>query len=376
MLRESEYYCPDCDDGLDTQQPRRRQFITSMVRTGNFIMSIMPAIVLVACSTLQADSPEPATEVIESAIRKSIPRLETGSAGSAEQRKCFTCHNQGVPVLALVEARRRGFTLDENNLQTQLKHTAASLKRRKTKLLEGRGKTIIEGYALWTLEAGGWTPDETTAAAATFLLVNQKKASHWSNPGNRPPSVGSDFTTTYVALRGLAAFGAEEQEPRIEARRNAVRQWLLRETPGDTEDRVFRLRALMYLNGDNQTVRKATIELMDAQQNDGGWAQTSDMKSDAYATGTVLVALMRAGDVRADHPAVRRGVQYLIDTQLEDGSWHVVSRAKPFQTYFESGFPHGKDQFISIAGSGWATMAMLLTLPERKQAERDDSESN
>ena len=79
---------------------------------------------------------------------------------------------------------------------------------------------------------------------------------------------------------------------------------------------------------------------------------------------------MRAtnGEVRADHPAVRRGVQYLLDTQLEDASWHVATRAKPFQKYFESGFPHRKDQFISIAGSGWATLALLLALPERAQA--------
>ncbi len=57
-------------------------------------------------------------------------------------------------------------------------------------------------------------------------------------------------------------------------------------------------------------------------------------------------------------------MRYLVDTQLEDGSWHVVTRAKPFQTYFETGFPHGKDQFISIAASSWATLALVLTIPE------------
>jgi len=59
---------------------------------------------------------------------------------------------------------------------------------------------------------------------------------------------------------------------------------------------------------------------------------------------------------------VRRGVEYLLSTQLDDGSWHVVTRAEPIQKYFESGFPHGKDQFISMAASGWTTLALLLTL--------------
>ena len=36
--------------------------------------------------------------------------------------------------------------------------------------------------------------------------------------------------------------------------------------------------------------------------------------------------------------------------------------SRPNQTYFESGFPHKKSQFISISGASWATMALALTL--------------
>ena len=32
---------------------------------------------------------------------------------------------------------------------------------------------------------------------------------------------------------------------------------------------------------------------------------------------------------------------------------------RPVQAYFESGFPHGKDQFISAAATNWATMALI-----------------
>ncbi|MDP7017494.1 MAG: prenyltransferase/squalene oxidase repeat-containing protein [Pirellulaceae bacterium] len=336
----------------------------------NTIALIIPAFTVFACAAARADSPEPKREAIASAIRKSIPLLEKGAAGSAKQRTCFTCHNQAVPVFALVEAGRRGFTVDNDNLQRQLKHTAEHLNRRREGLLKGRGKVIIDAYALWTLEAGGWEPDETTAAVSAFLLKNQQKSNHWSNPGSRPPSVGSDFTTTYVALRGMAAFGAEQQRAKIEARTKAAGEWLLSATPVDTEDRVFQLRSLQYIDADEKTVAKSVAELIDAQRDDGGWAQTTDLKSDAYATGTALVALLRTGDVGPAHPAVRRGVQFLLDTQLEDGSWHVVSRAKPFQKYFESGFPHSKDQFISIAGSGWATLALSLVIPEEKTEQR------
>lgn len=322
---------------------------------------------VVMVSSLCADDSVPSPDAIRAAINKSIPLLEKGTKGSAEQRKCFTCHSQAVPVLALAEVRKRGFAIDEKNFKKQLRHTSAHLERGKKKYLSGRGqggKVISAGYALWTLEAGGHTPDDMTAAVTNFLLEYQKDAAHWKQPGSRPPSTGSDFTATYLALRGLAKFGTDQQKPKIEARSKKISKWLLSSSPRDTEDRVFRLRALPYVDAGEDAIKKATKELIESQQNDGGWAQKAKMKSDAYATATVMVALLRAGDVSADHAAVRRGVRYLLNTQIDDGSWHVTTRAKPFQKYFESGFPHGKDQFISITASSWSTLALVLTLPE------------
>jgi hypothetical protein len=39
----------------------------------------------------------------------------------------------------------------------------------------------------------------------------------------------------------------------------------------------------------------------------------------------------------------------------------VHKRAVPVNAYFESGFPHGKFQFISYTGTCWATMALSYT---------------
>jgi hypothetical protein len=171
------------------------------------------------------------------------------------------------------------------------------------------------------------------------------------------------FTTNYVAIRSLQNFGTDEQKKRIDERLGVVRAWLEKTAAKDTEDRVFRLWALKRIGGDAKDVRGAAETLIKDQRGDGGWAQKDDMKSDAYATGTVLVALHEAGGLATNDAVYQRGVKYLLATQKEDGSWHVRSRSKPFQTYFESGFPHGKDQFISLAASGWATTALALALP-------------
>ena len=59
-----------------------------------------------------------------------------------------------------------------------------------------------------------------------------------------------------------------------------------------------------------------------------------------------------AGGLSVADPAYRRGVGFLMKTRRDDGSWHVRSRSFAFQPYFESGFPHGHDQWISTAATG------------------------
>ena len=83
------------------------------------------------------------------------------------------------------------------------------------------------------------------------------------------------------------------------------------------------------------------------------------MQSDAYATAESLVALRATGLVSNDSIEFRKGIAFLLRNRETDGSWRVKTRAIPVQTYFESGFPHGEDQFISYTATCWATLALL-----------------
>ena len=82
------------------------------------------------------------------------------------------------------------------------------------------------------------------------------------------------------------------------------------------------------------------------------------MKSDAYATGQALTALNKCGLLKSGSPQFKKGIQWLLKNQKPDGSWHVKTRSRPIQKYFESGFPHGQDQFISISATCWAVLAL------------------
>lgn len=282
------------------------------------------------------------------AVERAIPLLEKSARVSLAERACFTCHNHAMPYLALKAAGERGFKVDAELQKALLDHASAALGRNRENYAKGKGaggQADSAGWAMWVLAEGGRPPDDTTKAVAHYLGVRDADKGHWVNVSVRPPTEASPFTTTFVAIAGLKPYGEKDV---VEKRSAAARAWLLAAKPKDTEDRVFRLRALAYLGED---VKAAAKELLDTQRPDGGWSQLPEMESDAYATASVLAALPEAN---------AKGVDWLVKAQKPDGSWHVKTRSKPFQPYFESGFPHGKDQFISVHASGWAVVALAL----------------
>jgi len=340
-------------------------------RASNLRIGTLACFLLLLCCgsgpTAVAEEDGPSPEEIRAAVTKSLPLLIAGAEGSRQQRKqCFTCHNQGVPLFALSAAQSRGFEVDPEFFQTQRTFIAAFVQRNQQKFLEGKGtggQADTAGYALWTLDTAGWQADEATAAVTEYFLLFQRERDHWDPVSRRPPTEASAFTTSYVALRGLHTYGTPAQQDRIAQRTAQVRDWLIRSEPKDTEDHVFRLRALALAAAPDEALRSAAASLLALQHPQGGWAQLPDLGPDAYATGTALVALQQTGQLASEAPAYRQGLRFLLDTQQADGSWHVKSRSKPFQIYFESGYPHGKDQFVSIAAGGWATTALCLALP-------------
>ena len=167
----------------------------------------------------------------------------------------------------------------------------------------------------------------------------------------------SDFTATALSLRSLQMYGSEEKSVARAA------EWLASQEPCSTEDRVMQLLGLSWAKAGAETVARRGRELLARQQPGGGWSQLDTPEADAYATGQALLALYTAGILQPTDAAYVRAVNYLLRTQLSDGSWLVVSRSFPLQPYKESGFPHGKDQWISAAGTSWAAMALSLSVP-------------
>jgi hypothetical protein len=312
------------------------------------------------------DPPKP--EAVRAAVEKSLPLILKSTGEYPASRDCFSCHHQAVPVLALATAKERGFAVRAEAIGGPVELTEADLRGSLESYRKGAGQgggVTRAGYALLTLEVGGKEPDEVTDAVTEYLLKKDESRDHWRGSSDRPPSEASEFTATYLALRALAAYGKDGQKDRIAARVKGARRWLEATAPKDTEDRAFRLLAMRAASSPEELVRKATDDLLATRRGDGGWSQLDGGGSDAYATGSALVSLHLAGRLATDSPAYRGGLAFLIADQRGDGSWFVASRSKPFQPYFESGFPHGKDQFISMAATSWAITALSLACPKR-----------
>jgi hypothetical protein len=232
---------------------------------------------------------------------------------------------------------------------------------------DGTDSALSEAYSMVAAQAAGLAPNTATAALARMIATRQTKDGRWRTLDYRPPQTGSPFTTTALAIRALQVYMPRELEGETTKRVSSAAEWLKANTPADTESHVYRVLGLHWAAASPTSITSAARELLAGQRPDGGWAQISRRGSDAYATGQALFALHSAGMLAVTDEAFQRGTRYLLQTQSPDGSWHVVSRihdgAPVSPPFFETGFPHGKDQFTSMSGTNWAIRALSLTLP-------------
>lgn len=67
---------------------------------------------------------------------------------------------------------------------------------------------------------------------------------------------------------------------------------------------------------------------------------------------------------RSNQRCLSQGRRISVEKPISKWAWFVKTRAYPVQPYFESGYPFGRNQWISAAGAGWASLAIANTLPD------------
>jgi ankyrin repeat protein len=315
--------------------------------------------------------PEPATGGIgdpRASVTKSVSRLLDAAPGFRQRTNCISCHHNTLPSLVAATAKRKGVEVDPGRAGKALEDLEAFFKIAVPRMMQGDpavgGEALVTGYALVALAASGHPFDTTTAAMTHWLIARQMPDGRWLGNGlNRPPSEYSLISHTAMAAGGLKAYRVPGLTKDTAESLRRAGQWLVAAEPKSAEERGMRLMGLVWTDASKARIRAAVKEISDQQEPSGAWSQFGRTAPDAYATGLSLYALHVAGMPPTDE-VYRKGVAFLLGTQYQDGAWLVRTHVFPVQRYFESGFPFGRHQWISAAGTSWAALAIAQTLPD------------
>lgn len=307
---------------------------------------------------------------VREAVMRSLAPLQGCGAPVFRNRGCVSCHNNSLPLMTAALARGRGFVIDEAALEKEVKSSSADIRGTRQAFATGGSIPEIGSYVLLSLAAVQEPPNVNTDTIVHQLIWRQHADGRWRTGDYRPPQEYSDMTGTALAMRAVQNYGSPGRSKEVAEVIVRARTWLLAQKPHGAEEHAMRLMGLAWSKAPKERIAGALHALLEEQRKDGGWAQLPILESDAYATGLALYALQTTGGIAVSHQAYRRGVDYLLRTQLPDGSWFVRTRAHPLQPYFESGYPHGRNQWISAAAASWATMSLLFTLPEQTRSAR------
>jgi hypothetical protein len=191
------------------------------------------------------------------------------------------------------------------------------------------------------------------------IVRKQQVDGSWEFFLSRPPineSQATDVAWIIMALQGETGPDAPESHGVSLAKGIA---WLDGAEPDNRQAKVLKLLVALRAGKPRATLQPAIDELLALQRPDGGWSQTADLSSDAFATGETLYTLALAG-YTAEHPGIKRAMELLVATQQPDGSWPMTSRATP------DGKPGSAKLLtpITCGASAWATMGLARLAPK------------
>jgi len=329
---------------------------------------VLSAIVTIIASftTVTKENKINSQEDIKKAVNKALPLLQTTSHLFLENAGgCQSCHHQDLTAVSLSLAKEKGFTINDSSLNEILNSVDTVIRGRKDVLAQNGDPVAIvmsSGYQLWALWANKYKSNKLIEMLVKNLMQRQIYDGSWVSPNPRPPMEYYAFSATALMVSALQYYSPPSLKPEIDTRIERARAWMIKTMPENNEERIFQILGLKWINGDKNFIEQQAKKLLATQREDGGWPQLPTLESDSYATGQALYALYESGLLKTDDAAFQKGISFLLKTQYEDGSWKVKSRSIPFVPFVENGFPHDKDQFISAAGTNWATMALILAV--------------
>ena len=137
-----------------------------------FSVTALVALPVVPAGALRADdraNPGRRQKIV-AAVERGVTLVEKSARSYPTHRKCFACHHQTLPLLAIGEARKAGVQTDEKLPGEIVEFAATSFRGKIDDLNAGDnigGKGLTVGYGLWALRLAEREPDDLAQAMAT-----------------------------------------------------------------------------------------------------------------------------------------------------------------------------------------------------------------
>jgi len=298
---------------------------------------------------------------VDATIDRGLGFLTKDALTWKTQHNCASFHHAALVIWSMREAQQRGHAVDASVLAELTKWVAESGDGKFGLARPASAPRAASPKAIWfalTLGADA-KPDAISQAGMKHLLKTvkseQTENGSWSAwPETRPPIFGSsDETLTALAILAVLPQAATGDDSAKAVRDKGIK-WLT-ETKTDDDPQSIAMRLVLWrrLGRPSEEWQPLVRRIKERQNADGGWSQTKNMASDAWATGQALYALALAG-MKPPELVITRAHAFLIKTQRDDGSWPMISRpVKPGGAGSQSSIP------ITGAGSAWAVLGLV-----------------
>ena len=315
-------------------------------------------------------------EAAKSAILRGVGFVQDDMTRWKAAQQCMNCHHGAMTLWALNEAKRQGYAVDTTLLAQVEQGTKARFLVELDHPRDPRpGYNMIRLGALYLSVMARHQPDLTTVSPDLQKQIADHASRHLEEDGSvltpatmTPPLIQNGPPPVFESREVLTLFALLAMQPEAPAQgdspiRTAFKKskdWLAAVTPGtDIQSKALRLLLAVQEGKSKRDIRVAVAGILAAQNSDGGWGQTPQLASDAYATGQTLYILSLAG-VDRRKSEIQRGVSFLVSNQRPDGSWPMISRAHPGATPFKNPVP------ITHMGSCWAVLGLTKSVPATK----------